>query len=90
MSVKTTGVALYPVARDPIHLSKAAGDVINWSTAGPVRIEFEKSPFKNRTFYIDSAGVIPSGPINGDALGEYKYSIFWEDGHLDPRVIIHK
>ena len=85
------------VDRDPITVSKARGEQIEWfppSTAREARIiTFAETPFRTNRFEVPVNGSVCSGPaLTTAALKAYKYTISDVHGKViaDPQVVIRE
>lgn len=80
------------VVDDPdAYLSKKNSDQAKWiSAGGEFALIFQgKTPFKHSVFVVRDKGTTPSGPINPDAHGDYKYRVAGESGcDVDPNIHI--
>jgi hypothetical protein len=78
-----------------IHLSRGAGDAVEWVSMNgkesTVAFRSSKgSPFQDKVFHVPANGSSPTATVRKDAAtDEYKYDVIGEKGENDPVVIIH-
>ncbi|HEU5415259.1 MAG TPA: hypothetical protein VFW31_15940 [Candidatus Angelobacter sp.] len=83
------------VDENEIHLSRGAGDAVEWvpmnGKESTVAFRSSKgSPFQDKVFHVPAHGNSPTATLRKDAeIGEYKYDVIGEKGQNDPVVIIH-
>jgi plastocyanin len=83
------------VETDEIHLSRGAGDAVEWVAMNGKQstVAFRSvkgSPFQDKIFHVPANGNSPTATVRKDAeTGEYKYDVIGEKGENDPVVIIH-
>jgi len=65
------------VAPDIVHVSRGAGDDVEWTSTYPFTVEFKPgSPFSSATFPPAPGNAAASGPVRPNAAkGRYKYKV---------------
>lgn len=65
------------VAPEIVHVSRSAGDDVDWSSSRPFTVEFKpSSPFHTATFPPSPGSSATSGPVRPNAAkGRYKYTV---------------
>ncbi|HKT52554.1 MAG TPA: hypothetical protein VJV96_19785 [Candidatus Angelobacter sp.] len=83
------------VEEDKIHLSRGAGEAVEWvpmngKKSTVVFRSSKGSPFQDKVFHVPADGNSLTATVRNDAAtGEYKYDVIGEKGENDPVVIIH-